>query len=164
MPVSHFVHALRCGTCGTVSPADASTDMLTHIETDVWRGVYRVGDDLALDWRSIAPWYLVLREPEAGEPVRLLEAWQCEACGARNWAEIVIRDGVVESITESRLSSEALDRVHALDDRVVDDYLALTGEQLFVDGAPRPGWAERLRAALSASGSATRPLPADPPS
>ena len=107
-----FVAELRCPRCGNVSAADDATNMQTKIRDEpelAWLGV---GSALELDPATIpdADYYPV--QPP-GDTIRILETWACPTCDFYpNWAEIVVRDGRIESITAVPLDRDTLERVH----------------------------------------------------
>lgn len=125
-----FVAALRCPTCGAVSPADDSTNMQTSIQGDPQLAFIGVGDPIEpdLDDQLEQRGYLMLRRPAPGEPLVLLEPWGCPSCGEQgNWARIVIRDNRVESIEATQITSGQLEAVHVVSNEVINIVHQLTG-------------------------------------
>jgi len=143
--VSWLAAELSCGADG----ARVAVEMQTHLDPYPWRSLIRVGDEVGLGWEEVARAYLPLREPAPDEPVRFLQAFEHPDCDYPCWAEVVLDDERITAITEARLDAATLDRMHAIDDAVTDGYERLTGEPLYVDGRPRPGFGERLREALA---------------
>jgi rubredoxin len=126
----YFVAHLTCPNCGAVSPADQSTNMVTAIRDEpelAWLGV---GDALhvrpeAMNDRG----YLTIRAPRTGEPIRILQTWECPSCGQGfNWAEVVVRDDVIESIQAVPLTRETLERAHFIDDEAIGVAAVLIGQ------------------------------------
>jgi hypothetical protein len=114
----YFVAALRCPVCGQVSPADESTNMQTKIRDQPELAYLGVGHPLHIRPEQMQQsGYLTVRWPQPGEAVRILETWECPSCGTTfNWAEIVVADGAIASITEAVLSRETLERIHFISD------------------------------------------------
>lgn len=152
----YFIAALRCPACGAVCAEGADTGMRTYIRGgDAYHVALRVGDDLDVAGEGIAEWEcLVIRQPAPDEPLRLLEVWVCPSCAARSFAEVVVREGILESITAVALSRPLLDRVHGVSFRLEEVYPLITGVLIEGDRGERPDWLERLRAALPEDGSA----------
>lgn len=120
-----FVAELRCPRCGHVSAADDSTDMQTKIRDEpelAWLGV---GSALELDPVTVPDGdYYPVQPP--GDTIRILQSWSCPGCGFYpNWAEIVLRDGRIESITAVPLNRETLERIHFIDEEVLGVAAAL---------------------------------------
>lgn len=118
----YFVAPLRCPQCSTASPADSSTNMQTHIRDDADGSELGVGARLdPLDVRVediLNSGYQLVRRPDPGGRVVLLETWQCEACGrGDNWARIAISDGLVQSIEAVRLDREVLENANFISDQ-----------------------------------------------
>ncbi len=113
-----FVAALRCPRCGHVSAADDATNMQTKIRDDPERAWLGVGSALEIDTATVPDAGYFLVQPP-GDTIRILQIWSCPHCDAYpNWAEIVVRDGRIESITAVPLDRETLDRVHFIDEDV----------------------------------------------
>lgn len=112
--LDYFVAELRCPRCGFVSRADDSTGMQTYIRTEPQLAWLKVGDPLEIDLSAVnGRGYLIVQPPE--DPVRILQSWSCPSSGSINWAEVVVRDGRIESITAVPLDQSTLDRLHLLD-------------------------------------------------
>ena len=94
----YFVSAMRCPVCKTVSPADSSTNMQTHIRDDADSRELAVGfqlDPLEVRAADIASsGYLPVTPQAADGTVTLLETWECPTCGTPDlWAAVQQRDG-----------------------------------------------------------------------
>ena len=115
----YLVAELPCGRCGTVSPADESTEMTTRLRDDPQLAYLGVGDALPVDTPNVLrSGYVLLHEPAPGEPVILLHRWTCPACGyPYNWAEVVVDGGVIAAIRAVELNRDTVARAHfAVDD------------------------------------------------
>jgi hypothetical protein len=124
-----FVAELRCPRCQRVSPATEATGMYTRIRSEpelAWLGV---GSALEFDPATVPDaGYYPVQPP--GETIRILQIWDCPNCKSYpNWAEIVVRDGRIESITAVPLDRETLARVHFIDEDVYDIAADLAGRK-----------------------------------
>ena len=130
-----FVAALRCPRCGHVSSGDDATNMQTKIRDDPERAWLGVGSALKIDPATVPDaGYFPVQPP--GDTIRILQIWACPNCDAYpNWAEIVVRNGRIESITAVPLDRETLDRVHFIDE---DVYLVadVLGDRKYPDITP----------------------------
>jgi hypothetical protein len=113
-----FVAELRCPRCGHVSAADDSTEMQTKIRDERERAWLGVGSALEIDPATVPDrCYFPVQPP--GDTIRILQIWSCPNCRFYpNWAEIVVRDGRIESITAVPLDRETLERIHFIDEDV----------------------------------------------
>ena len=107
-----FVAELRCPRCGHVSAADDATNMTTKIRDEpelAWLGVRST---LEIDPATVPDaGYYPVQPP--GDTIRILQSWDCPTCDSYpNWAEIVVRNGHIESITAVPLNRETLERIH----------------------------------------------------
>jgi hypothetical protein len=86
----YFVAALKCPHCGTVSAADSSTNMQTHVRDDASGIEIAVGfrfEPLEVREQDImTSGYLPTGRVPMDGRTRLLETWRCQACGHENWA------------------------------------------------------------------------------
>jgi hypothetical protein len=148
MSSTYFVAELECPECGTRSPADESTDIVTPLipEGTTFLAVGDRADEIS--WATVRHWYPVLREPEPGEPIKLLETWVCPACGSENWARITLDDGLVAAIEAVPLTAETILDAHAIAPEIERLYRERTGENLFIDREHRTGFRDRLLAVL----------------
>ena len=148
MPFSLFAASLLCPTCGNVAQDPSSIWMQTRLPKDEGSQLYQPGDAIEIVPPEAAG-YLPLKPWMPGEPLRVLEAWGCPNCGHEpNWAEVTIADGLVQSIAPVTLDDAALDRAHYLTPEMNLYYEQITGEPLYVNGKPRPDFAEMLRRSL----------------
>ena len=109
-----FVASLCCSACGTVSPPTSVTNMQTHLRDDANGCELAVGAQLdPLDVRRddvLNSGYLLVSDPAPGEPVRLLEIWECPSCGrSDNWALITIGGSEITGIEAVTLDRATLD-------------------------------------------------------
>jgi RNA polymerase subunit RPABC4/transcription elongation factor Spt4 len=148
MASTYFVAELDCPVCGTRSPADESTDIVTPLlaEGPAFLAVGDRADEIS--WATVSHWYPVLREPEPGEPIKLLETWACPNCGSENWVRITLDDGVVAAIEAVPLTRETILDAHAIASEVERLYRERTGENLFLDREHPRDFRDRLLAAL----------------
>ena len=150
MVVEWFVAPMRCPICGQTAPPDSSTNMATKITRGGELSYIRVGDDTGVPDDMIeSGGYLPVNPYTPGEPVSLVEMWECPSCGAsENWGEVKLRGGVVESIEAVVLDNALLDRIHFISGQIRWVYDKLTGLPLYVDGELRPDAFAILRAHL----------------
>ena len=133
-----FVAKLRCPECGTTSAATSATNMQTHLRDDADSSELGVGAHLdPLDVRPddiLNSGYQLVSRPQPGQPIRLLEVWNCPACGhANNWAMISIDvsdDATIEGIEAVRLDRANLDKAHFISDSCMFVAAQLTGASL----------------------------------
>lgn len=99
--------------------------MTTRIRDEpelAWLGV---GSALEIDPATVPDSRYYLVQPP-GDTIRILQSWSCPSCRFYpNWAEIVVRDGRIESITAVPLDRETLARVHFIDEDVLGVAAAL---------------------------------------
>jgi hypothetical protein len=131
----YLVAELSCERCGTVSPADSSTDMTTRLRDDPQLAYLGVGDELPVDTaRALNSGYLLVHEPAPREPIVLLHQWTCPVCGyPYHWAEVVVSDGVITNIRDVKLNRNALARAHFVVDDVREIAADLAGVRSSLD-------------------------------
>jgi hypothetical protein len=119
--LDYFVGRLRCSNCDRISEPDLSTNMATRIRSQPELAYLGVGDALEIEPDSMRDaGYVTVRRPAPGEAVHILEVWECPYCGqAFNWAEIVVRDGVIAEVTAVPLNLDNLKRAHFITDEAV---------------------------------------------
>lgn len=135
MPYSYdfFVANLKCPVCGETTPADTSTNMQTYLRDEPEMASLTVGDPLALDPERIRrgeyDGYYSVRAPEPGEPIRILQTWECPSCDSpANWAEIVVRAGLIDSIDAVNFDREPFERSHLISNDAISIAADLTGK------------------------------------
>jgi endogenous inhibitor of DNA gyrase (YacG/DUF329 family) len=114
-----LVAEMRCPICETSTPLDSSTEMQTKLRPEPDGSYIGVGDRLPTDPDAARnAGYLILREPAPDDEVVLLQTWRCPHCGTPfQWAEVVVRDGLVSAIEPVALDAAAIARAHyAVDD------------------------------------------------
>ena len=150
MAFDFFIAPLRCPICGIVSPEDTSTNMQTKIQASPMGAYLRVGDKL--DLRKSGPGsggYLTIKEPLPTEPIHILDIWECSACGQPfNWAEIVLQNDVIVSITAVKLDQETLKRAHFISWQLEYVYPSITGQALFERNQVRSDFVKLLHKQL----------------
>jgi hypothetical protein len=119
----------------------------------------RVGDVVDAGPEDYRLAFLPLREPDWNGGIRVLHAWSCPSCNRENWAMLTFRASRLESISPVYLTRTALDDAHFLSEDADQLFFDLTGETLYVEGGPRPGFAAILRAHLPADATPGRDLP-----
>jgi hypothetical protein len=107
--------------------------MQTYLRDEPDMASLKVGDALPLDAERIRRrdynGYLTVNVPEPGAPVRILQTWECPSCGApANWAEIIVRDGIIDSIDAAPLDREHFERSNLLSDDAISIAADLTGK------------------------------------
>ncbi|MET0235909.1 MAG: hypothetical protein ABW224_14790 [Kibdelosporangium sp.] len=148
MPATYFLAELDCPVCGSRSPADESTELVTPLVSG-GPTFWTVGEsDPEFNWATIAVWYPVLKVPQPGEPEQLLETWVCPACGSLAWARITFDDTVIKEITAVPLDLPTVGAAHAISSEIEPVYREITGKNLFTDRSDRTGFRDRLLDAL----------------
>lgn len=113
-----LVAEMKCPVCGSVSPADDSTEMYTYIRDHPNADFLRAGSLLSIDIASIAgntcDGYYTIQVPEPGEPIRLLNPWHCPVCGAYNWAETEVHNNIIVAIFNVPLNRHTLEGSHLI--------------------------------------------------
>lgn len=126
-----FVGRLRCHKCGQVTQ-DASAGCETFLRDQPDGTVFSVGSHFAFDPVRIArDYYAYAMSPARDESVHIIEGWECPGCSAVNWAEICVRDEIVESVWSVALSRDTLERAHYVTSECVELAAQITG---------RPAW------------------------
>lgn len=125
----YFVGTLQCPVCGTVSAADASTNMQTYIRAAPELAYLGVGHPLIIEPEAMADrGYLTIRRPLPGVPIRILQTWECPTCGAPfNWAEITVGAGTIEHIEAVSLTRKVVEKAHYISNEVISVVAELTG-------------------------------------
>ena len=135
LPFSYdlFIASLTCPGCKAVSLADDTTNMQTYLPDATDRNWLTVGTALRLEAQRIQQGdydgYYSVRTPELDEPIRILHTWECPSCGnGFNWAEVVVREGVIESITAIEFDREHFERSHLVSHDAISIAAELTGK------------------------------------
>lgn len=119
-----FVASLVCPVCGQTSPSDTSTNMQTYLCDEPDMASLKVGNRLILNAQRICEkevdGYQVVKGPEPDESIRILETWACPSCCAQaNWAEVVIHNGVIQSICAITFDREHFERSHLISNECI---------------------------------------------
>jgi hypothetical protein len=90
----YFVAALECPHCRSVSAADSSTNMQTHLRDDA-SGIeisvgFRLGAFEVRDQDITESGYLATGRAGMDSQVRILETWQCPSCSHENWGRVTL--------------------------------------------------------------------------
>jgi len=133
MSYDFFVAKLRCAFCGKSSALDTSTNMQTYLRDDADMSALKVGDPLPLDLERIRrqdyDGYLTVTAPDVNEPIRILQTWGCPSCGAQaNWAEIVVRGGLIESIRPTVFDRFQFENAALVSNDAISVAASLTGK------------------------------------
>jgi hypothetical protein len=116
----YFVAALKCVNCGTVSAADSSTNMQTHLRDDASGIEIGIGfrfDPLEVREQDImASSYLSTGRVSVDGRTRLLETWRCPTCDHDNWARVTIEGTELTKIESVVLDREALEGTQFITD------------------------------------------------
>jgi hypothetical protein len=152
--MSHDVIAarLRCPSCGAANPGD-------EVRMQVWwtanpeNRTLRAGDSTGGLPDPEAAGYLPLGDRAPGEPLRILDTWECGACGRPyQWAVTTVDDqDRIVSVEAVELGAEALRTAHFVSDLLRFIYPEITGEPMTDErGRYETEWKERLLAAFAA--------------
>jgi rubredoxin len=130
--LDYFVANLQCPVCGNVSEADDSTNVWTYIRDEPELAYLGVGHPLTVRPEAMEDrGYLTVQPVHPGQKIRILQTWECPFCGKSfNWAEIVICEGVIESISAVALNREVLERVNFISTESVDVAARLTNSSI----------------------------------
>lgn len=159
MGFDSFAAELTCAACKHAATRSRPALMQTRLRTDPCGALLWVGD--RIDFAPgglVGNGYLEARPAAARAQVHLLEIWTCAGCGTTpNWAEVILRDGVVSDIVAVGLDRDTLDRVDCVTGELVFYFDDLVGEPLYLlseQALPqkrrilRTDWLARLRAAV----------------
>src|SRR5947207_12883800 len=98
----YFVAAMKCLNCGTMSAADSSTNMQTHLRDDASGIELGLGfhfEPLEVRGQDImASSYISTGRVSVDGRSRLLEMWRCPACGTATCARVRITGTVLTEI------------------------------------------------------------------
>ncbi|WP_218079873.1 hypothetical protein [Anthocerotibacter panamensis] len=116
--LDYFVGNLLCPICGVVSPANDSTNMYTYVRDQAELASLGVGHPLIIEPADMeGANYLTIQLPKTEEKIRILGTWECPNCGAPfNWAEVVVQDQVIKSVTSVKLDRKVLEQAHFISD------------------------------------------------
>lgn len=115
-----FVAELTCSKCGRRSPADNTTSVQTKLREDARQDCLGVGAALTVTPESAEDARYTLVSPPQGPEVRILQHWECPACGdLGQWLQVVVRDGTIASIEGIRFDAAALAAAHYIEDETL---------------------------------------------
>ena len=115
-----FVGHLKCPVCGTVSDADASTDMQTKIRDFPDLSYLSVGTELGVKLNNYVKTYDMLAMPKDNEPISILIPWYCSTCKTGyKWAHIIVKDNFIEDIKDVCKNKETLLNTHFVDSECI---------------------------------------------
>lgn len=136
---------LQCPFCGAVNPAGPETGLQVWWTSSPENRALRVGDEVDAKDPELAG-YLKLNAPASGEPVRILDTWECTVCGQPYlWAMTALDDDRISSVDAVELGPKVLGRAHYVSNLVRFIYPEITGEPMTdAQGHYRPGWKARL--------------------
>ena len=109
MSADYFAAPLHCAHCGAPLAGGAPTQIRLRPRGDEIRAGDVVGE---IPHDPAAAGYAAASERATGEPLRLLEAWECANCGRANFAVVEIDDGVMSSMRAVELDDAVLEDVH----------------------------------------------------
>ncbi|TMQ08897.1 MAG: hypothetical protein E6J90_39075 [Deltaproteobacteria bacterium] len=116
----YFVAAMKCLNCGTMSAADSSTNMQTHLRDDASGIELGIGfhfEPLEVREQDImASSYITTGRVSVDGRTRLLEMWRCPACGHENWARVTITGTELTEIESVVLDRKALESAQFISD------------------------------------------------
>ncbi|HVL39482.1 MAG TPA: hypothetical protein VM328_08850 [Fimbriimonadaceae bacterium] len=97
-----------CGVCETAQLATFQTRVTARPAMNV----LDIGMPFEVTDDPETRGYLKLREHQAGTPIRILEAWNCGACGSAQWAWLVVEDHRLSDVERRDLTRETLADTH----------------------------------------------------
>jgi hypothetical protein len=131
----YFVAALKDPVTGRITDADTSTNMATYLRDKPELAYLGVGDRLVIDPERVRindySGYYTVHPVEPGEPVRILQSWECPFCTTPlHWAEIVVRNNLIESIIDVPFVRATLERSHLVSDDLISVAADLSGRNV----------------------------------
>jgi hypothetical protein len=105
-----FQAELHCQNCSHLSSMKENICMQTHLLSEAV--TLRVGHVFDLNDVSIrnivGSGYMLIAEPVASDPIRLLNTWSCPACDKEQWAMVEISDRRLSSIKAVSMNATSL--------------------------------------------------------
>lgn len=127
-----FVGRLRCHECRQVTANDRSSQCETFVFPKPEGRSYKVGDTIELAPDELPrDYYAHLNAWDGNAPLHVVEGWQCPCCDTINWAEVVVRDGVIASVWSVDLSNEVVERANILSAECIEVVAAKTGQPMW---------------------------------
>lgn len=115
-----FVAELTCRRCGRRSPADNTTSVQTKLREDARQDCLGVGAALTVTPESAEDARYTLLSLPKGPDIRILQHWECPACGdLAQWLQVVVRDGTIASIEPLRFDAAALEAANYVEDETL---------------------------------------------
>ena len=120
---TYFIAALVCNHCQNISPKDTTTELYNKIyeEEPGLDTIVEENDVLEIDSEDISSDFIEIKVPQQNT-VKCIELWYCPKCGKENYAEIIFElrseDARVKSIQSIVLTSNYLDQIHYLSERI----------------------------------------------
>lgn len=128
----YFVGRMRCHTCRNITPSDNSSQCETFIFPTPQGRAFRVGDRIELRPEDLPrDYYAHLTPWDGSKPLHVVEGWQCLRCDAINWAEVVVRDQILESVWSVDLTSEVVERANVLSAECIEVVASKTGQPMW---------------------------------
>lgn len=115
-----FVSALSCSACGEVSAADAGTNAQTKLRARPRQERLCVGAPLQVSIESGLNAGYIAAGPYPGDALRILQGWECPACGSDvNWLRVVVEDGRITAIEAVPMSQAVLADAHLVEEEAL---------------------------------------------
>lgn len=115
-----FVAELTCRKCGRRSAADNTTSVQTKLREDARQNCLGVGAALTVTPESAEDARYTLLSLPSGPEIRILQHWECPACGdLGQWLEVVVHDGQIASIESIRFDAAVLAAAHYIEDETL---------------------------------------------
>jgi len=112
-----FVAELTCAKCGKRSPPDNTTSVQTKLHPSPRQNFLEAGSQLPLTPESAENARYTLLSPPTGPEIRILQNWECPACGdLAQWLEVVICDGRITGIDSVTFGAARLAAAHYIED------------------------------------------------
>lgn len=113
MGFDYFVGAMECPACGKLTAADGKPNIQTKIRDDAQLAYLGVGAVVDASARNMERSDYIELKAHSGGDLRILQTWECPFCSTPfNWAEIVIRDGVIRKVSSVPMSAKTLAGAH----------------------------------------------------
>jgi hypothetical protein len=123
-----FVAAMKCFSCGRISPADDSTNMQTYLRDDPQLENLGVGSFVGDSFNEMRDKHYLTLSKKKDSAENLLDTWTCPYCGYANWAKISIKNGIITEIQSVEISRDTLDKASYISIEVSGVAMYLSGE------------------------------------
>jgi hypothetical protein len=123
-----------CPICGLVSDSEVQTVIREKPD-----GSYlHIGDQLIVNQQFAEDAdYGVLRLPEAGEIIYILDVWDCPNGHIYNWVQTAVKDGVIKEVSAVLKKRQTLEEAHFID---VECIWGLASDAGYVQKDPNTGY------------------------